>query len=358
MSRFPIMSLRQVIERIAVLAAPRHRDLTRAMLAEFETIADPGERRRFAIGAIVAIARMAVSRYSSILHRAPSGLLNLPVDNLLTRDLPMPSLSTGPLLRRHATPFILAFTVLTVLLLAHFALGQFPRLSARGAEVRVLFEALLLMVPAVVALTVPMAVFIAVLWVFSGLGTHAEAVAGSRFHSDSRRLVIPVLAAAAVISALTFVSIDQILPRTNGRLATLLADSPVPQTDRSMTIAELRQAARSVRGNTDPSAVARAVEFEVEIQKKLALPAASLVLALAAATFGLRFERRRIWLATAASVIVFTGFYIALMAGEALADQQIISPVVGMWTANVLLVAVVMLLFPRAPASGSEPAAA
>jgi lipopolysaccharide export system permease protein len=47
---------------------------------------------------------------------------------------------------------------------------------------------------------------------------------------------------------------------------------------------------------------------------------------------------------TLASGIVFTGYYLSLVAGESLADRQMISPFVGMWMANAFLLAVVLLL--------------
>jgi hypothetical protein len=51
-------------ERIAKLSPPRHRDLVRGMVAELDSIADPVERRRFALGAIAAIARLVLSGYT------------------------------------------------------------------------------------------------------------------------------------------------------------------------------------------------------------------------------------------------------------------------------------------------------
>src|SRR5690606_34339488 len=59
------LSLERINERSAPLAAPRHRDLVRAMRAEVEAIDDPAERRRFAAGAITAIVRLAVRRYGA-----------------------------------------------------------------------------------------------------------------------------------------------------------------------------------------------------------------------------------------------------------------------------------------------------
>jgi hypothetical protein len=52
------LMLARIVQRIARLSPPRHRDLARGMVAELDSIADPAERTRFALGAIAAIARL------------------------------------------------------------------------------------------------------------------------------------------------------------------------------------------------------------------------------------------------------------------------------------------------------------
>jgi len=54
----------RIVERIARLSPPRHRDLVRGMVAELDSIADPAEHTRFALGAIAAIARLVLSGYT------------------------------------------------------------------------------------------------------------------------------------------------------------------------------------------------------------------------------------------------------------------------------------------------------
>ena len=56
--------LGRIVERIATLSPPRHRDLVRGMVAELDSIADPAEQTRFALGAIAALARLALSGYT------------------------------------------------------------------------------------------------------------------------------------------------------------------------------------------------------------------------------------------------------------------------------------------------------
>lgn len=186
----------------------------------------------------------------------------------------MPQLTTQQLLRRHAASFTIAFGTLTVTLLALFAARQLTALLTSGASSGTIAEALLLATPFTAALTIPMAVLVAVLWEFTRLAADGTLAIARREHAGIRRLVIPVLGAAAGVAALAFVVTAEIVPRANERLVTVLAGQRAAASDRMMTIGELRDAARTVRPGTEPLALARAARYEVEFQKKLALPAA------------------------------------------------------------------------------------
>jgi hypothetical protein len=54
------LSFGRIVQRIGRLCPARHRELVRGMAAEVDSIADPAERRRFALGAIAAIARLVL----------------------------------------------------------------------------------------------------------------------------------------------------------------------------------------------------------------------------------------------------------------------------------------------------------
>ena len=64
MPRRSTLMLGRIVERIATLSPPRHRDLVRGMVAELHSIADPAGQRRFALGAIAAIARLVLTEYT------------------------------------------------------------------------------------------------------------------------------------------------------------------------------------------------------------------------------------------------------------------------------------------------------
>jgi lipopolysaccharide export LptBFGC system permease protein LptF len=293
------------------------------MVSELESIADPAERRRFALGAIVAIVRLGLGRYGL---RANAG------------EPPLPTLTTGRLLGRHATPFVVSLASLTALLVAQ----QVLNLRERGVSADALGQAFLLAIPVVMALTIPMAVFLAVVWVFTRPGMEGVFASARRRRHGIRGLVVPVLCIAGVPAILTFVLSTEILPRTNARFS-VMVDRPVP-TDRTMTMAELREAARGARADSGPDAAARLTAYEVEIQKDYALAAACVVLALTGAAIALRFPRGGARLVFGASGVVFTGYFISLVVGESLADQQVMSPFVAMWMASAILIAVVLLL--------------
>ena len=347
MPRRAPLTLRRMVEWMARFCLPRHRELARGMVAELDAIADPDERRRFALGAMAAIARLAFRGYSQSVIHAPGRFV---------RAFPggpsMSQLTTPQLLRRHAMPFAISFASLTLLLLANFAAQQLPRMLERGVSAGVITEMLLLAVPFTIALTIPMGVFLAVSWVFTRLGTEGVLASARQERHGVRRLIAPVLGAAAVLTALTLVSNTQVLPRTNTRLRAVLVGAPGQPTDRMMTIGQLREAASAARASTEADAARRAAGYEIEIQKKFALAAACLFLALAGAATAMRLYRGGMWMVLGASGLVFTGYWLSLVAGESLADKLLLSPLLAMWMANVFLLGVVLLLAWRPSGSG------
>jgi lipopolysaccharide export LptBFGC system permease protein LptF len=271
----------------------------------------------------------------------------------------MPQYTTRQLLRRHAVLFTIAFLALTLSMLALFARKQLPMLSTRGASGDTIMTVLLLAIPFIAAMTIPMAVFVAVLREFTRFRADGTLAVALRERDGIRRLVRPVLLAAIGIAVLELVVTAQIVPRANARLAAVMATgSTTPRSDRMMTIGELREAERSVRAETEPDAITRIVAYEVEVQKKLALAVACVVMALAGVVIALRIRRGGMWLVVGASCVVFWGYYVLMVAGESLADRLLVSPFVGMWLANALLLAAALMLAawrrrgPLAPSGG------
>jgi lipopolysaccharide export system permease protein len=127
-------------------------------------------------------------------------------------------------LKEHAGPFIFAVTALTSLMLLQYIARRFGDLVGKGLSWQVITEFFVLSIPFTVAMTMPMAVLVAVLYAFSRMGSENEITALRAGGVSTRRLLNTVLMAAMVI-ALGMVGFnDQLLPRTNHRLATLMGD--------------------------------------------------------------------------------------------------------------------------------------
>ena len=81
-------------------------------------------------------------------------------------------------------------------------------------------------------------------------------------------------------------------------------------------------------------------QYLVEIHKKYTLSAACLSFVLIGIALALRFPRGGIGLVIGASLVIFALFYVALTAGEQLADRGAISAALAMWLPNgIVLVA-------------------
>lgn len=342
--------LDRILRWMAALVASHHQDLVRGMLAELAAIPHVAEHRRFAWGAFFTVARLACSAQLAALL-VDIGVL-APAGGVLAAEASIPMPPARQLLRRHVGPLVASLGVLTLLLLANYGARMAPQLSARVGGSGALVELLIFAVPFLLAMTLPMGVFLSVAWVFTRLGAEGILAEAARTRGGMRRLLAPVLAASAGLSMLALASNTQLIPRANHRLRLVMsyhadASSRTFKGGREMTVGELRAAARGARAAAHPRVRARAVEYEVEIHKKYALAAASVVLALAAAAFGMRFPSAGPWLVAGASGVVFAGYYACLVAGEQLADQRVLSPSAAMWMANVVLLVLAAIALRR-----------
>jgi len=94
-------------------------------------------------------------------------------------------------------------------------------------------------------------------------------------------------------------------------------------------------------------------QYRVEIEKKFAIATACIVFVLLGAPIALRFPRGGVGLTIGVSLGVFGIYYVGLLGGEALADRALLDPAVAMWTTNVLLGAVGIVLTARLGSEGS-----
>lgn len=127
-------------------------------------------------------------------------------------------------LKEHLGPLLFALTALTSLLLLQYIAKRFGELVGKGLPYSIIAEFLGLSVPLTVALSLPMAVLVATLYAFSRLAAENEITAMKASGVGLRRLLVPVLIAAAVLSLMMVAFNDQVLPRANHRLRSLQSD--------------------------------------------------------------------------------------------------------------------------------------
>jgi len=128
------------------------------------------------------------------------------------------------LLRQLAAPFLFALAALTSLMLLSQIAKKFGSLVGKGLPWTVIAEVFALSIPFIVAMTLPMAVLLAVLYAFSHLAADNEITAMRASGISVYQILVPVFAWGVFMTAFNFVFVDQVLPRSNARLRSLLID--------------------------------------------------------------------------------------------------------------------------------------
>ncbi len=127
-------------------------------------------------------------------------------------------------LRQHVAPLGFALAALTSLMLLNQIAKQFGNLVGKGLPWSVIIEVFVLSVPFIIAVTLPMAVLVAVLYVFTHLAGDNEITAMQASGISLLRVIAPALGGATAVAVLSFLWSDQLLPRSNHRLKTLQVD--------------------------------------------------------------------------------------------------------------------------------------
>ena len=128
------------------------------------------------------------------------------------------------LLKEHVGPFVFAASALTSLMLLQYIARRFGDLVGKGLGWQVIAEFFVLSLPFTVAMTLPMAVLVSVLYAFSRLASENEITALKAGGVSMRRLLVPVLWASLGLAAFMLFFNDQVLPRSNHRLQALQSD--------------------------------------------------------------------------------------------------------------------------------------
>lgn len=128
------------------------------------------------------------------------------------------------ILRQHLPPLGFALAALTFAMLINQIAKQFGNFVGKGLPWTVVVEVFALSIPFIVAMTLPMAVLVAVLYAFSHLAAENEITAMKASGISVGRLLAPVLGGATLVALISLLWNDQLLPRSNHRLRTLLVD--------------------------------------------------------------------------------------------------------------------------------------
>jgi len=128
------------------------------------------------------------------------------------------------LLRQLIAPFCFSLAAATSLMLLNQIAKRFGALVGKGLPWSVIAEVFVLSVPFILAMTIPMAVLLAVLFAFSHLAADNEVMALRATGVSVPQMLRPLFIWGLAMSAVTFLFIDLVLPNSNARLRGLLID--------------------------------------------------------------------------------------------------------------------------------------
>ena len=128
------------------------------------------------------------------------------------------------IVRQLALPFVFGLLALTGIMLLNVIARRFAQLWGKGLPWSVIGEVFLLSLPFIMAMSLPLAVLAATLFAFTHLATDSEITAMRAGGVSTWGMLRPVLGFALVIGVVTFLFVDQVLPRSNARLRNLYFD--------------------------------------------------------------------------------------------------------------------------------------
>jgi len=131
---------------------------------------------------------------------------------------------TRYLIRAHTGPFLFAFSALTGLLFLNAFAQRMNDLVGKGLPWNVIGEFVLLSLPHTIALTLPMAILVSVLYTFSELTAANEITAMAAGGIRPLRILLPLLGVGTILAGGMLFFNDQVLPDANHRLMRLIID--------------------------------------------------------------------------------------------------------------------------------------
>jgi lipopolysaccharide export system permease protein len=118
---------------------------------------------------------------------------------------------------------------------------------------------------------------------------------------------------------------------------------PREQDPKELTVGQLTRAIAAKRAAGDP-----AVAEMIELHRKFSIPFACVVFGLVAVPLGVQPVRAARARGFAVSLVMIFGYYVLLSLGQALAEQQVVPPLVGLWLPNIMFAALGSYLFVQA----------
>lgn len=250
-------------------------------------------------------------------------------------------------LKNSVVSFAIAFFVLTDIMLALSMRRQSSSMSGEQW-----LSVLWYSVPYIAAMTIPMALFVAVL---AALNKKGRGAAPSERAGDSARTprMMPLALLGVLVTVVAYGLNTQVLPKANTELQWLQSGKRDGfRGDRSLTPHELQDRWRELETQLASGRTSRAESntrelinsYRIEYHKKYAISAACLFLTLFAVSLTRRLRRISIAWQVPICVAVFTGYYMLLIAGESLGDNGTLAPSLAMWSANLTLLLLTLLL--------------
>jgi lipopolysaccharide export system permease protein len=100
--------------------------------------------------------------------------------------------------------------------------------------------------------------------------------------------------------------------------------------------------------NTNKSYIRQIDRYRVEIHKKYSIPFACVIFVLIGSPVAIRTGKSGMNMAIGLSMLFFLVYYVCLIGGEKLADRGIVSPIMAMWSPNVIFGVLAVLLLRNA----------
>ncbi len=128
------------------------------------------------------------------------------------------------ILKSHAGPFVFSLMTLLFLFLFQFLIKSIDQLVGKGLSLWIIVQLIALNLAWMVTLAVPMAVLVATLMAFGGLSAANEITIMKAGGISLKKLMIPVIICAVIITYLMVLFNNDVLPEANHQAKILLQD--------------------------------------------------------------------------------------------------------------------------------------